>query len=46
MLHVPEADNVFDMGSSEFGKRRASDTKFGTLMEFDERYKVLGRLLP
>ena len=43
MLHVPEAENVFGKGSSEFGKRRASDTKIGTLMEFDERYKVPGQ---
>ena len=45
MLHVPEAENVFGKGSSEFGKRRGSDTKIGTLMKLDERYKVLGRLL-
>ena len=46
MMHVPEADNVFDESSSDFGKRSASDTKLGTLMVFDERYKALSRSLP
>ena len=44
-MHVPEAENEFGKGSSEFGKRWASDTKIGTLMKLDERYKVPGRLL-
>ena len=38
MLHAPQADNVFDVGSSGERKLRASDTKFGTLMHLANAY--------
>ena len=38
MLHAPQADNVFDLGSSGVKKLSASDTKFGTLVHLGNAY--------
>ena len=41
MLHVPQADNVFDVGSSGLRKLWASDTKFGMLVHLGNAFFVL-----
>ena len=38
MLHAPEVDNIFHLGSSGSRKLRASDTKFGTWVHLDKAY--------